>query len=369
MELRDYGRTGMKVTALGFGAMRLPEDDDEAIELLQRGMDLGINYIDTAYGYGESERRVGKAIKGRRDRVYLSTKRPLGPWHSVTEARTPDQYRQGMEEQLARMGVSYVDVWHLHGLLWESFIKFAAPPGGILGAVRKAQQEGLFRHLAFSCHDTPENIVKLIETGEFEAMTVQYNLLDRANEQAIAHAQERGLAVVIMGPVGGGHLAAPSRELQGLIPGGSRSSPEIALRFVLANPHVTVAISGMSNRQQLEENVATASRLGPLDPQERALVQGSLDEKQRLAELYCTGCAYCMPCPHGVDIPANFEIMNLHRVYGLTDLARRRYAKLNESGEAGCRASACIECGQCEPKCPQRIAIMAQLKETAAALG
>lgn len=369
MEKRAFGRTGMMVTALGFGAMRLPKTDDEAIPLLKRGMDLGINYIDTAYGYAESERRVGEAIKGRRDQVYISTKRPMGPWHSTTEAMSPDQYRKGMEEQLTRLGTDHVDVWHLHGLLWEAYTKFAKPAGGILDTVRKAKEEGLIRHLAFSCHDTVENMTRLIETGEFEAMTVQYNLLDRANEEPIALAHERGMAVVIMGPVGGGRLGAPSPELQGMLPGGSASSAEIALRFVLANPNVTVAISGMSTMAQLEENVATAERLGPLSAEERALVAASLDEKRRLAELYCTGCGYCMPCPNGVDIPGNFSIMNLQRVYGLTDLARQRYAKMNESGESGCRAAACVECGQCEPKCPQRIPIIEQLKETAAKLG
>jgi hypothetical protein len=200
-------------------------------------------------------------------------------------------------------------------------------------------------------------------------MTVQYNLIDRANEQAMAHARERGMAVVVMGPVGGGRLAAPSPELQALIPGGSKSSAALALRFVLANPHVTVAISGMSNRQQLEENFATASNLGELSSAEWAAVQASLDEKRRLAELYCTGCGYCMPCPHGVDIPNNFLLMNLHRIYGLTALAREQYGKLKESGSKGCRAAACVECGECEPKCPQRIAIVAQLRETAEALG
>jgi len=363
VQLRDLGRTGLKVTALGFGAMRLPkESDEEAIALLRRGIELGINYIDTAYGYPESERRVGEAVKGQRDKVYLSTKRPMGPWHSTTESMSADEYRQAIEFQLSRLGVDYVDVWHLHGLLWEAYEKFALGRG-ILKAVRKAQDEGLIRHLAFSCHDTPANLVRLIDTGEFEVMTVQYNFLDRANEEAIAHAHERGMGVVIMGPVGGGRLAAPSPELARLA--GGASTAAIALRFVLANPHVSCAISGMSNMAQLEENVATAERLGALDDAETAQVAAALAERRRLAELYCTGCGYCMPCPNGVDIPANFLMMNVHRVYGLSELARKEYGKLDE----GKRAAACIECGQCEPKCPQRIPIMRQLQDTAEALG
>ncbi len=359
----------MKVSVLGFGAMRLPRNTEEGVALLRRAMALGVNYLDTARGYldGESERMVGLAVKGCRDQVYISTKRPMGPWHSLTEAVSPDEYRRSIEQQLERMGLDYVDVWHLHGLLWEAYCKFGTGQNGIMRVVHKAKEEGLIRHIAFSCHDTPQNLMRLIDTGEFEAVTLQYNLLDRSNEEAIAYAHERGLGVVVMGPVGGGRLAGPS-AFQQVLPGGSHSSAEIALRFVIANPGVSVAISGMSTLSQVEENVATASRLGPLTDAERQAVAASLAEMQRLADLYCTGCNYCMPCPNGVDIPRNFALMHTHRVYGLTEVARTQYAAMPETGESGLRASACLQCGECEPKCPQRIAIMDQLQETHLAL-
>jgi predicted aldo/keto reductase-like oxidoreductase len=140
----------------------------------------------------------------------------------------------------------------------------------------------------------------------------------------------------------------------------------MALRFVLANPNVSCAISGMNTVEMVEENVAAASRPEPLSEAERAAVAEALEERKRLAELYCTGCNYCMPCPHGVDIPGNFSLMNYHRLFGLHEYGAAQYA---EMGEKGKWASACQECGECEPKCPQHIPIIEQLKETRQILG
>ena len=176
-----------------------------------------------------------------------------------------------------------------------------------------------------------------------------------------------------MGPIGGGRLVAESGQIQNLIPGGSKSSPEVALRFVLSNPNVTIALSGMNSIEMVDENVATASRTEPLSAEERQRVLEMLEENQRLADLYCTGCNYCMPCENGVDIPENFRLMNYHRVYGLTEIARERYARLGErkvdDEPAPAWANACIECGECEPKCPQDIPIREQLKEVRETLG
>jgi len=169
-----------------------------------------------------------------------------------------------------------------------------------------------------------------------------------------------------MGPVGGGRLGAPSPEIQALLPGKSKRTPEIALRFVLSNPNVTCALSGMETIEMVEQNVATASREEPLSDEERQAVLAQLEEKRKLADLYCTGCGYCMPCPHGVDIPGNFAAMNAYRVYGLKEHAASRYRKL-ATKEAS--AASCQECGECEPKCPQKIAIIDQLEETDKALG
>ncbi len=364
MKYRDFGKLGYRISALGFGAMRLPMKGDEveeeaALPVLHRAFELGVNYVDTAYMYcnGKSEIVVGKALKGWRDRLWLSTKNPLsdqpaGPW------------RQRLEEQLRKLDVDYIDVYHMHGIGWKVFAEHISRPGMALEAAQKAKEEGLIRHIGFSFHDTPEALDKLIDACCFEVVTLQYNLLDRANAAGIARAQKKGMGVVVMGPVGGGRLGAPSPEVQSLLPGGSKSTPEIALRFVLANPGVSCAISGMNTLEMVEENCATANREEPLTPAEGAAIAAQLEEKKRLAELYCTGCNYCMPCPHGVNIPGNFHAMNMLRVYGLRDHARSIYGRFGPQKENNLPAGACQECGQCEPKCPQHIPIIAQLRET-----
>ena len=368
MQYRDFGKTGEKVSALGFGAMRLPMvaggehvDEEKAIPVIQRAYELGVNYFDTALYYcnNESEIVLGKAIKPWRDKILLSTKCPI-------DDADGKHYREHLETSLRKLDVEYIDFYHMWGINWKAYEEFIVAPGGPLDEARKAKAEGLIRHISFSFHDTPEALVRLIDSGHFESMTVQYNLLDRANEPGIARAHEKGMGVLIMGPVGGGRLGAPSPEIQKLLPGGSKSTPEIALRFVLSNPNVSCALSGMSDVKMVDENCATASREEPLSAVERAAVLAQLEEKRKLAELYCTGCEYCLPCPHGVDIPKNFSAMNAYRVYGLKDHAARRYRELAEK-EAS--AAFCEECGQCEPKCPQKIPIIDQLNETEKTLG
>jgi len=374
MQYRQLGNTGFRVSALGFGAMRLPTmpesrdvDEDKAIQVIHRALDLGVNYIDTAYGYhgGQSEVVVGKAVRGRRDKLIISTKNP-------TRDENAKEWRERLDTSLSRLDIDHIDLLLFHGVRWDDFVGPISKAGGPFDEAKKAREEGLFKHLSFSCHDTPENIIKLIDTGEFSTMTVQYNLLDRRNEEAIAYARDKGMGVIIMGPVGGGRLAAASK-FQHIIPGGAKSTPEIALRFVLANPAVSTALSGMNEFSQVEENCATASREEPLSAQEIEQIRAALEETDNLAKLYCTGCNYCMPCPNEVNIPANFMAMNYHRVYGLTDVAKQHYRGINPDARRaqfrGKKASECQECGECESKCPQNIPIMQQLKEVAETLG
>lgn len=361
MKYREFGKTGVKISALGFGAMRLPQEDDDAALVMRRAFELGVNYLDTALGYGESERKCGIALKGWRDKVYLSTKNPL-------RDNTVEGWWSRLNTSLEHLDTDHIDFYQVvHGLAWNVYNDFLQRGGG-MEAVRKAQDQGLIKYVCFSCHDTPENMIKLIDTGEFDGFTIQYNLLDRANEGPIAHAHEKGMGVVVMGPVGGGRLGSPSEQIKGMLPTDAKSSAEVAMRFVLSNPNVSTAISGMSTIEMVEENAATASREEQLSADEKQAIEASLVENKRLMELYCTGCNYCMPCPNEVNIAENFRLMNLHKVYGLTDHARGLYKRLSnpEKPDLGKKAEDCIECGECEPKCPQKIKIMEQLREVAA---
>lgn len=373
MLYREFGNTGVKVSALGFGAMRLPMveingkkyvDEEKAIPVIHRAFELGVNYVDTApyYCESQSEVTVGKALKGWRDKVFLSTKNPI-------EDASGAHWRERLERSLKKLDVDYIDFYHMWGINWNTYIEKIDVPDGPMEAALKAKEEGLIKHISFSFHDAPENMIKIIDTGYFETVLCQYNLLDRSNEESIAYAHKKGLGVVIMGPVGGGRLGAPSKVIQDMLKGKVKSTAEMALRFVLANPNVSVALSGMSTIEMVEENARVASIPGPLTEEEMKRVQEMLEENKRLSELYCTGCNYCMPCPQGLNIPHIFRLMNYHRVYGLTDYAKAEYAKLKvEGNNIGKDVTACIECGTCESKCPQHLEIIKQLKETAKAL-
>jgi len=374
MQYRILGNTGVKISTLGFGAMRLPQVDiegktqfdiDESIRIIHRAFELGVNYIDTAPYYcdSQSETIVGKAIKGWRDQIYLSTKNPIEDDSGVN-------YRKRLENSLKKLDTDYIDFYHMWGISWDAFEqKINVKEGPLMQAI-KAKDEGLIKHISFSFHDKPENMIRLIDTGVFETVLCQYNMLDRSNEQAINYAHEKGLGVIVMGPVGGGRLGAPSEVIKKLIPGGAKSNAELALRFVTANPHITCALSGMGSMSMVEENVQTASNELQLNETEVTAVNAAMEQNKKLSELYCTGCNYCMPCPQDINIPLNFQLMNYNRVYDLTEYAKEEYKKIGTvDWMKGKRAVDCIECGLCEEKCPQKIMIRKQLKETAEALG
>ena len=376
MQYTEFGRTGIQVSRLGFGCMRFPSrevdgrkvfDEEESIRMMHRAMELGVNYFDTAPGYCEkqSEIIVGTALKGRRDKVYLSTKYP-------SEEASGDDLERKLETSLKKLDTDYIDFYHMWGISLKTFVERLDTPDGPMARARKLRDAGVIRHISFSFHDAPENMIEIIRRGEgvFASVLCQYNLLDRANEDAIAYAHEQGLGVTIMGPVGGGRLGAPSKVIQDLLPGKVQSSAEMALRFVMNNRNVNIALSGMSSMDMVEENAAVASNMEPLTPEEEARIAASLEENRRLADLYCTGCNYCMPCPKGINIPEIFKIMNYHRVYGLTKFARDNYARIGKEPWLNFQnAAACVQCGACEKKCPQHLHIREQLRAAHEALG
>lgn len=370
MVYRELGRTGLKVSQLGFGCMRLPMvgegaearvDRDLAIPMLHRAFEAGVNYVDTAVGYcnQDSQRALGEALKGWRHRVVVSTKN-----HYFGEDE--GEWWRLLEQSLERLQVDYIDIYNHHGIGWRTYEEHIAPR--LSRWMQKAKDQGLIKHICTSFHDNNEALMKLVDTGYPEVITLQYNLLDRQLEEGIAYAHEKGIGIVVMGPVGGGRLGASSPVLETLIPG-IRRVPQLALRFVLAHPGVSVALSGMSTMAQVEENLATAADPVSLSEADVAAIEEHLARLKQMADLYCSGCGYCLPCPNEVKIPTIFGLYNTGRVYGLWDVARGGYAQIGTNEwNKGARADACVECGECEEKCPQRIPIRAQLQEAHKAL-
>lgn len=370
MIYRDLGRTGLKISQLGFGAMRLPMQDtgesqqvnrELALPMIHRAFEAGVNYIDTAVGYcnQDSQRAVGDALKGWREKVVLSTK---NPYYGHDEG----EWRRNLENSLERLQVQYLDIYNHHGISWQRYVDDVEPR--VSKWMVKARDEGLVKHICCSFHDTNEALMKLVDTGYPEVITLQYNMLDRQLEEGITYAHEKGIGIVVMGPVGGGRLGATSAVLESLIPGIGRV-PELALRFVLSNPNVSLALSGMSTLTQVEENVQTAADPISLSAEDTAAIDEQLTRLKKMSDLYCSGCAYCQPCPQEVNIPAIFGLYNMARVYGLWDLGRERYAQLGKvDWMKGKQADACVECGACEEKCPQHLSIREQLNEVHQAL-
>ena len=374
MRYRKFGNTGVEISALGFGCMRLPEyqtedgtwcvDQEKTNEMLMRAYELGVNYFDTAFYYchSNSEIAIGKALAPIRDKVYISTKCPL------ELVKCADDYEKILDQSLAKLGTDHVDFYHFWGINQKTFDEKIVPLG-LMDKAKELKEKGKIRHISFSFHDTPEALKHIIDNGwALESVLLQYNLLDRANEEMIQYAASKGLGVVVMGPVGGGRLAAPTQLVQKL-GGGSQNTYELALRFVLGNPGVCCALSGMQTTQMVEQNAAVASLETPMTEEQWKAVGASLEQLHKFSELYCTGCGYCQPCPKGIEIPKIFQAYTYHNVYGLSELAKKTFENyVNNEKQPGATSESCVNCGYCEKKCPQHLKVRELLKKVEAVL-
>jgi uncharacterized protein len=365
MEFRDFGKTGMKLSRLGFGSMRFKMNGDKvdrgsAIPLLHRAFELGVNFVDSAtfYGDGDSETAVGEALKAwKGHRVYVSTKNP------VFDLNDEKQWWTNLETSLRKLQVDSIDLYNHHGIEWKTYESGVKLPKGFYRCMLKAKEQGMIKHIAISFHDTAENLRKIVDDADFASVILQYNIIDRRLEEVFPHLKKKGMGIIVMGPVAGGKLSRPDLPLEKQM---NLKAPEVALRFVLSNPHVDVAISGMSDMKMLEENVRIASMTGGLSAEENARIKKLADELSGLQKLYCTGCNYCAPCPHDVIISEIFTYYIWKKVYGLKTDGEGKYNAIGRGGQwdpKGKNATGCEECGDCMEKCPQKIDIITQLKE------
>jgi hypothetical protein len=336
--------------------MRLPGDDEEGAEIVRRAADLGINYFETSIGYvgGRSEVMVGMGVKNCRDKVYVSTK------SNVLVGSTPDDLKRNFYLSLDRLQMDRLDfyqVWDYRTPEYEDVMK----KGGGLDTIEKLKAEGLIDHIGLTTHVSNDEIIRLLDTGRFESVTISYHMMKRDHEPVIRYAAEKGIGVVIMNPLGGGMLAAGSDAFSRLVPGRSLSGVAVALSFLMTDPRISTIPSGMTSVAEVEENVRIWADFRPFTHEEHSDLLAGIEKYQELGREYCTACGYCMPCPNGVNIPRLFQIRNYRDVFGMRDWADRMYRKIKPT----MLPENCTECGECEGKCPNGIPIIKQLKEVA----
>lgn len=370
MQYRKFGGLSDSVSVLGFGAMRLPTceenvDEPAAIELLRYAFDHGVNYIDTAYPYhaGQSEVVVGKVLAdGYRDRVLLATKLPIWRVQSL------DDCQRIFDEQQARLQTDCIDVYLLHCLQAKSWPKIQAMKA--LEWMEQLQSQGRIKYIGFSFHDSFETFQQILDGYDWDVCQIQYNMVCedvQAGTAGLNYAAGKGLAVIVMEPLFGGALANPPQPIQDIWR--ESASPirpaDIALRWLWDKPEVSLVLSGMSTMEQVQQNIASASHHDEpwLSPDEAALVARVQARYRELSPIPCTKCGYCMPCPHGVNIPLNFDLSNQAEVYkgNPIKLCRNLYHGLPEEQ----RAAACEACGRCEELCPQGLEIPRLLQDVA----
>ncbi|MDB9822947.1 aldo/keto reductase [Deltaproteobacteria bacterium] len=375
MQYRRFGKLDWKVSALGFGAMRLPIigkettniDELQAIRMIRYAIDHGVNYLDTAYVYhGEkSELVVGKALEnGYRDKIKLATKLPSFIVESYVD------FDRFLDEQLRRLQTDTIDFYLLHGLdktFWPRLRDLK-----IFEWAESALKDGRIKYLGFSFHDEISLFKEIVDSYDnFTFCQIQYNYMDeeyQAGTLGLQYAAAKGLAIVIMEPIRGGQLSRPPEAITRMLDSADQKSTpsELALRWVWSHPEVSVVLSGMSNMEQVVQNVESVSRYGnaSLTDKEFVLIKQVRDSFGELIPIPCTECYYCMPCPNGVAIPQIIKLYNEGIMYndrlGVQALYERSPIAVDEAN----RPDKCEECGECEEVCPQKLPIIEWLKKT-----
>ena len=371
MQYRVLGRTNLRVSVIGFGGIPIwgstrvfdyaCVDEEMAVQVVNRALDLGINFIDTARAYGESEVRIGKVMHRRRKECYLATKVMKRSYRETVEA---------VETSLNNLGTDYIDLYQIHFVNDMDTLKRVMDRDGTLRALKEKKQEGKIGFIGITGHN-PDLLVEAIKTGEFDTVQAIYNLTNmKASGELFPFARKENVGVVVMKPLAGGVLVPPvkamaelrgkDKYLAGELKG--KAFPTMAtaaIRFVLEDEAVSTVIPGMGSLKNVEENVA-AGKVG--SPLPESLKKKLIAQAENLGEGFCRSCGYCLPCSQGINIPDVFRCEGYYTRYGLKEWAREQYAELSV------KADACIECGECLPRCPYHLPIVEYLKKAAGLL-
>ena len=356
---------------LGFGMMRLPRiegtqdiDLEQTKQMVDAFMKAGGKYFDTAYVYEGSEAATKVALCDRypRDSYYLADKLNASDFAAKSEEEAKNEIKVSLE----RTGAGYFDFYLLHGIDEGNKDKFDSY--GIWDYMKRLKEDGLIRHYGFSFHSTPEHLEQILtDHPDVEFVQLQINYTDWddpfiCSRRCYEIATRHGKPVIVMEPVKGGKLANPPQPVKDILHGANpdASFASWAIRFTASLPNVMVVLSGMSNMEQMQDNLSVMSSFQPLTDEEHRVLESATTTLQQFAGIACTACHYCTPgCPMDIHIPEIFAVMNVYKMYGQLSEARNEY-NWRPGGE---KASACIQCGQCEGACPQHLPIISLLEE------
>jgi uncharacterized protein len=356
MRLKPYGKTGIRLSTIGFGGMRFahPERTEEMADVVRHAHRRGINYFDTAPAYcdDKSEAIMGCAFATLpRDSFYCSTK---------CSAASGGELRQSLERSLKRLRVAHIDFFHIWCLLRPAQLE-ERRAGGAIAAALKAKEEGLVKHVVVSTHLSGAEIVPVLESGCFEGVTLGYNALNFPfRQEGLGAALRLNLGVATMNPLGGGLIPRNAERLAFLRGPADRDVVQAALRFNLSDPAVTVALVGLASKEEVDQAVAAVENFTPYPAEHIARLKGQITAS---FDGFCTGCGYCLPCPVDVPIPKFMDAYN-HRILGDGDAAIRDRLKWHWDLAAD-PAAACVQCGQCEEECTQHLPIRERLAHIA----
>lgn len=334
MEYRILGKTGLKISRLGFGGIPIQKIDAEGTRVLVSELvKKNVNFIDTARGYTVSEEYLGYALEGVREKFVLATK---------SMARTKDAMAKDIETSLNNLRTDYIDLYQVHNPSAADLEKVMAE-GGALEALIEAKEAGKIGHIGITLHSV-ELFRKALDLSWVETVMFPYNIVETQGEELIAECARRNIGFICMKPMAGGAI----------------DDPTVAMRFISSNPSVTVIIPGMADVCEIEQNASAVADTSPLTAEEKEKIESI---KESLGTNFCRRCNYCAPCTAGINIPAVFLFEGYYSRYDLKTWAKERYATLPKT------ASDCIECGACESRCPYNLPIREMLKKAANTMG
>jgi predicted aldo/keto reductase-like oxidoreductase len=361
MRYRRFGKTELLLSVFSLGAMRYMESAENAHRTIARALEVGINHIETAQGYGKSEEFIGKAMRNglnkQRDRFFLTTK--------ISPTKDADSMRRQIEQSLKKLNVDYIDNFDIHGINLKEHLDLVTDPKGCMKAVREAIDQKIIGHVGFSTHAPLDVILATINTDLFESINLHYYFFNQRNAAAVQLAHEKDMGVFIISPSDkGGMLYNPSEELA------SVSYPFTALyicdRYLLSDPHVHTLSLGAANPAEIDSHKDAWDNDDPMSELEQAVLDCMNRRYNLLERDRCSQCYECLPCPENINIPEVLRLRNLAVSFDMVEFGKYRYKMFENAGHwfPGSKAIRCTDCGDCLPRCPENLDIPKLLRDT-----